>query len=127
MGWEFMFKIFVVVIVCGVLIDLLLCWVDFVYISLLYLVIVGGVLVGLGILFYICYCVSFGGIGILVVYLQCICGWSVGKVQMFFDMLLMCVVFFVLFLLKVMYLVIGVVVFSLVLMFNYCFGCYMGV
>jgi len=71
--------------------DLLPRWAEYAHIQTLFSAVVGGALSGLGILFFIRHRGSLGGIGILAVYLQRERGWSVGKVQMSFDAMLMLV------------------------------------
>lgn len=119
-------KTFVAVAACGALTDLLPSWAEYAHVETLFSAIVGGVLAGLGILFFIRHRGSLGGIGILAVYLQRERGWSAGKVQMSFDAMLMAVVFFVLTPGKVLYSAIGALMLSLVLMFNHRPHRYMG-
>ena len=107
--------------------DLLPRWAEYAHIQTLFSAVVGGALSGLGILFFIRHRGSLGGIGILAVYLQRERGWSVGKVQMSFDAMLMLVAFSVLTLDKVLYSAIGALMLSLVLMFNHRPHRYMGV
>ncbi|RBC94009.1 YitT family protein [Xanthomonas oryzae pv. oryzae] len=126
MGWGFTLKTFVAVAACGALTDLLPSWAEYAHVETLFSAIVGGVLAGLGILFFIRHRGSLGGIGILAVYLQRERGWSAGKVQMSFDAMLMAVVFFVLTPGKVLYSAIGALMLSLVLMFNHRPHRYMG-
>ncbi len=127
MGWEFTLKTFVAVGACGLLTDLLPRWAGYAYMSTLYSAVVGGLLCGLGVLFFIRHRASLGGVGILAVYLQRDHGISAGKVQLAFDTLLMAAAFFVLPPSKVMYSALGAVLLSLVLMFNHRPHRYMGV
>jgi Uncharacterized conserved protein len=127
MGWEFTLKTFLAVGATGLLTDLLPRWVGWAYMSPAFAAIVGGVLSGLGILFFIRHRASLGGVGILAVYLQRSRGISAGKVQLVFDALLMAIALTVLSPAKVMYSTLGAVVLSLLLMFNHRPNRYMGV
>lgn len=128
MGWEFTLKTFVAVAACGALTDWLPHWIriNFLVDSALMSATIGGVLTGLGILFFIRHRASLGGVGILAVYLQQTRGWNAGLFQLGYDLLLMAAALFVLPAGNVMYSVVGVVLIGIVLGFNHRPGRYRG-
>ena len=128
MGWEFTLKTFAAVAACGALTDLLPHWIriNFLVDSALMSAVIGGVLTGLGILFFIRHRASLGGVGILAVYLQQSRGWNAGVVQMVYDLLLMAAALCILPPGNVLYSALGVVVINLVLVFNHRPGRYRG-
>jgi len=128
MGWEFTIKTFAAVAACGLLTDLLPHWIRIYFLadSALMSAVIGGVLTGLGILFFIRHRASLGGVGILAVYLQQSRGWNAGLVQMAYDLVLMGAALWVLPPRNVMYSALGVVVINLVLAFNHRPGRYRG-
>lgn len=128
MGWEFTLKTFAAVAACGALTDLLPHWIQISFLgdSALMSALIGGVLTGLGILFFIRHRASLGGVGILAVYLQKTRGWNAGVFQMVYDLLLMAAALFVLPTRNVVYSALGVVLINLVLGFNHRPGRYRG-
>jgi len=127
MGWEFTLKTFLAVGATGLATDLLPRWAGWGYMTPAFSAIVGGVLCGLGILFFIRHRASLGGVGILAVHLQRSRGISAGTVQLVFDAVLMAVALLVLTPDRVLYSALGAVMLSLVLMFNHRPNRYMGV
>lgn len=128
MGWEFTLKTFVAVAACGALTDLLPRWIGlhFAGDSALISAVMGGVLTGLGILFFVRHRASLGGVGILAVYLQQTRGWNAGVFQLCYDLLLMAVALLVLPASNVAYSVLGVLLVGIVLGFNHRPGRYRG-
>lgn len=128
MGWEFTLKTFVAVAACGALTDWLPHWVriSFLVDSGLMSALIGGVLTGLGILFFVRHRASLGGVGILAFYLQQSRGWNAGLVQLVYDLLLMGAALLVLPPGNVMYSALGVVMVGIVLGFNHRPGRYRG-
>lgn len=128
MGWAFTVKTFAAVAACGALTDLLPRWVDvrFSGHSALLSAVIGGVLCGLGILFFIRHRATLGGVGILAVYLQQTRGWNAGLVQLGYDLALMAAALLVLPPGNVLYSVLGVVLVGIVIGFNHRPGRYNG-
>ena len=128
MGWEFTIKTFLAVAACGALTDLLPHWIDLKFYgdSALISALIGGVLTGLGILFFVRHRASLGGVGILAVYLQQTRGWNAGIFQLCYDLVLMAAALCVLPAGNVAYSVIGVVIIGIVLGFNHRPGRYRG-
>ena len=128
MGWEFTLKTFAAVAACGALTDLLPQWIRVTFRgdSALTSAILGGLLTGLGILFFIRHRASLGGVGILAFYLQQSRGWNAGLFQLVYDLCLMAAALFVLPAGNVLYSALGVILVSIVLGFNHRPGRYRG-
>ena len=126
MGWGFTLKTFAAVAACGALTDLLPRWIDLRFSgdSALLSAVIGGVLCGLGILFFIRHRATLGGVGILAVYLQQTRGWNAGLIQLAFDLVLMATALLVLPPGNVLYSVLGVVLVGVVVGFNHRPGRY---
>lgn len=128
MGWEFTLKTFLAVAACGAMTDLLPHWIriSFLVDSALMSSLIGGVLTGLGILFFIRHRASLGGVGILAFYLQQSRGWNAGLFQLVYDLCLMATALLILPAGNVMYSALGVILVSIVLGFNHRPGRYNG-
>lgn len=126
MGWAFTLKTFAAVAACGALTDLLPHWIALRFSgdSALLSALIGGVLCGLGILFFIRHRATLGGVGILAVYLQQTRGWNAGLVQLIYDLALMAAALLVLPAGNVLYSVLGVVLVGVVIGFNHRPGRY---
>lgn len=124
MGVVFMLKIFCVVGLVFLFFDL---YGYFIYVDCLnfyYVIFFGNIMVGIGFVVLFCYKVSFGGVNILVFYLQDKSGICVGKFQMVVDVCIVIVLLWVVSLLMLLVFIFGVVILNLIIVMNYCFGCY---
>lgn len=128
MGWEFTIKTFAAVAACGLLTDVLPHWIQISFLgdSALMSSLIGGVLTGLGILFFVRHRASLGGVGILAFYLQQSRGWNAGLFQLIYDLALMALALLILPTGNVLYSALGVILVSVVLGFNHRPGRYNG-
>lgn len=93
----------------------------------LYSALAGGLLVGTGVLAFVRHGASVGGINILAVHLQRSRGWSAGRIQMGFDLVVAIIACFVLQPEQVLYSLLAAVLLGAILAMNHKPGRYLGV
>lgn len=126
MGWRFTIKTFIAVALLSILTDLRPLFLTVEAIHPAYASVLAGALLGTGFLILFRHKASLGGVGILALYLQDRYGWSVGKVQMSIDCVIVLLALLTLDPVKVMWSVLSAVVLNLILTFNHKPGRYVG-
>lgn len=125
-GWRFAINTFIAVNLVAVATPLIPRFADLSSATPGFSAVVGGMLAGIGILFFVRHRASLGGVNILALHLQRTRGWRAGNVQIAIDLALMALALLVLEPGLVLYSALGAVVLSLVLTFNHRPGRYMG-
>ena len=123
-GWLFMLKTFVCVTCTSLWADYLPSLFALHRIDPFLAVALGGSLIGTGMLILFRHGGSLGGVGILAIYLQERFGFNAGRVQMAFEVLIICIGFFLVTLPVLGLSVLGVLVLNLVIALNYRPGRY---
>ncbi len=127
MGWKFIIKTFLAVVLMSVLVRVLPDFITITAVHPAVAIIFGGPMIGLGLLALFRHGAGLGGINILVYWLQNRRGWRAGYVQLAVDMAILAAAAFVIPWPALAWSVAGAVMFNMILGVNHKPGRYMGV